>query len=72
MKKLYRSRNDKKIAGVCGGLGEYFNIDPTIWRIIFVILLLPGGLPGLLPYALLWLIVPLEPLRKQAKATRVD
>lgn len=72
MKKLYRSRNDKKIAGVCGGLGEYFNIDPTIWRIIFVILLLPGGLPGLLSYALLWLIVPLEPLRKQAKATRVD
>ena len=37
-KKLYRSRKNKKIAGVCGGLAEYFNIDPTILRIVFVIL----------------------------------
>jgi phage shock protein PspC (stress-responsive transcriptional regulator) len=61
MKKLYRSKTDKKIAGVCGGLGAYFNIDPTIIRIIFVILLLPGGLPGLLPYLILWVVVPQEP-----------
>lgn len=60
-KKLYRSRTDKKIAGVCGGLAEYFNIDPVIVRIGFVILLLPGGFPGLLPYIILWLIVPEAP-----------
>lgn len=60
MKKLYRSESDKKIAGVCGGLGTYTNIDPTIWRIIFVLLLLPGGLPGFIPYVLLWIFVPQE------------
>lgn len=61
MKKLYRSKKDRKIAGVCGGLGHYLNLDPTLIRIIFAILLLPGGLPGFLPYVLLWLIVPEEP-----------
>ena len=53
MKRLYRSTTDAKIAGVCAGLGEYFNIDPTIIRVIFFILLLPGGLPGLVPYGIL-------------------
>jgi phage shock protein C len=62
MKKLYRSRDNRMIAGVCGGLAEYFNIDPVIMRIIFFILLLPGGLPGLLPYIVLWIIVPEKPL----------
>jgi phage shock protein PspC (stress-responsive transcriptional regulator) len=61
MKKLYRSRTDRKIAGVCGGLAEYFNIDPTVVRIIFVVLLLPGWLPGFLPYVILWLVVPEAP-----------
>jgi phage shock protein PspC (stress-responsive transcriptional regulator) len=57
-KHLYRSRTDRKIAGVCGGLAEYFGIDPVIVRIIAVILLLPGGLPGFLPYVIMWAIVP--------------
>lgn len=61
MKKLYRSKTDKKIAGVCGGLGEYLGVDPTVIRIAFVILALPGGLPGVLPYLLLWLIIPEQP-----------
>jgi len=61
MKKLYRSSTDKKIAGVCAGIAEYFNIDATIIRIIFVILLLPGGLPGVIPYVLLWILVPVGP-----------
>jgi phage shock protein C len=61
MKKLYRSQKDKKIAGVCAGLAEYFNIDPTIVRIIFIILLLPGGFPGLIPYLILWAIIPVQP-----------
>jgi phage shock protein PspC (stress-responsive transcriptional regulator) len=60
-KRLYRSKTDKKIAGVCGGLAQYFNIDPTIVRIGFVILLLPGGLPGFVPYVIMWTIVPEEP-----------
>jgi phage shock protein C len=61
VKKLYRSRKDKMIAGVCGGLGEYFNVDPTIIRVLFVILLLPGGFPGFFPYLILWIVVPEKP-----------
>jgi len=61
MKKLYRSTTDRKIAGVCGGLAEYFNIDPTIVRVIFVILLLPGGFPGFIPYVILWIVAPEKP-----------
>jgi phage shock protein C len=57
-KKLYRSRKDRMIAGVCGGIAEYFNIDPVIVRLIAVILLLPGGFPGLVPYIVLWILVP--------------
>lgn len=64
-KRLYRSNTDKMIAGVCGGLGQYFDIDPVIPRIIFVILLLPGGLPGLVPYIILWIIVPPNPSKKK-------
>jgi phage shock protein C len=58
MKQLYRSTTNKKLGGVCGGIGEYFNIDPTIVRVGFVLLALPGGLPGLIPYAILWVVVP--------------
>ncbi len=61
MKRLYRSQVDRKIAGVCGGIAEYFNIDPTIIRIIAFLLLLPGGIPGILPYIILWIIVPKSP-----------
>lgn len=60
-KKLYRSKKDKIIGGVCGGLGHYFNLDPTLVRVVFVLLLLPGGLPGFIPYIVLWAIVPEEP-----------
>lgn len=60
-KRLYRSHKDRKIAGVCGGIAEYFNIDPVIVRVIAVLLLLPGGLPGFLPYIILWAIVPINP-----------
>lgn len=61
MKKLYRSRTDKKIAGVAGGLAEFFDVDPTVVRIIFLVLLLPGGLPGFLPYVAIWILVPYRP-----------
>lgn len=60
-KRLYRSVKNKMFAGVCGGLAEYFNIDPVIVRLIFVVLVLPGGLPGVLPYLVLWIVVPVNP-----------
>lgn len=63
MKKLYRSNQDRKIAGICGGLGEYFGVDPTIFRIIFVIAALPGGVPGILLYVVLWWLIPADPTR---------
>lgn len=64
-KRLYRSTKDRKIAGVCGGIAEYFNIDPVIVRVIAVLLLLPGGLPGFVPYVVLWIVVPDAPVAKQ-------
>ena len=60
MKKLYRSNTDRMIAGVCGGLADYINIDPTIIRLIFVVLLLMGT-GGFWIYIILWAIVPLPP-----------
>ena len=60
MKKLVRPRNGRKIAGVCLGIANYFNIDVTVVRVIALFLLLPGGLPGILPYLLLWVLVPEE------------
>ena len=59
MKKIYRSKTQKIIGGVCGGFGEYFDIDPVIIRIIWFILLL-GGV-GLLAYIIAWIIIPIEP-----------
>ncbi|MBI2829853.1 MAG: PspC domain-containing protein [Chloroflexi bacterium] len=58
-KRLYRSRTNRMIWGVCSGLAEYFDIDPTIIRIIFVLLVFAGGL-GLIAYIVMAIIVPLE------------
>lgn len=56
-KRLTRSREDKMLGGVCGGLGRYFGVDPTWVRIAFVVsILLPG--PQVLLYLLLWLVIP--------------
>lgn len=60
-RKLYRSREDRMIAGVCGGLGKYAGIDPTVVRLIFALLVVLGVGSGLLIYLILMLIVPLEP-----------
>lgn len=59
-KRLYRSRTDRSLAGVCGGLAEYFQVDPTLVRVLFVLFTLMGG-PGLIVYIALALIVPEEP-----------
>ncbi len=66
-KKLYRSRTDSMLAGVCGGLGAYFNIDPTLIRLLFVFSTLFGGL-GILIYLAMWFIVPEEPEDDEAEA----
>ncbi|MBE0638525.1 MAG: PspC domain-containing protein [Bacteroidales bacterium] len=59
-KRLYRSRYDSVIAGVAGGLAKYFNIDPIIFRILFVALVFAGA-SGVLIYIILWIAVPLDP-----------
>ena len=51
-------RQDGIVAGVCGGLGAFFGLSPIWFRLLFLILMLPGGLPGVLPYLLLWIIMP--------------
>jgi phage shock protein C len=60
-KKLYRSVEDSKLGGVCGGLGEYFNIDPTFIRIIAILLIFADGV-GILAYIIAWIIMPKKPL----------
>lgn len=58
-KKLRRSTKDCKIAGVCGGLAEYFDIDPTIVRIVYLLAsLFSAGFPGILIYLILMLLMP--------------
>lgn len=56
-KRLYRSNDEKMIAGVCGGLAEAMDIDPTIVRVVFLLLALLGG-HGILLYLILWLVMP--------------
>ncbi|HEY60645.1 MAG TPA: PspC domain-containing protein [Anaerolineae bacterium] len=60
MKRLYRSRDNVMIGGVCSGLADNLNVDPTIMRVIFAILFF-AGFGGLIIYIVLWIIVPLEP-----------
>ncbi len=57
--KLVRSKSDRMIAGVCGGLARYFNIDPVIVRLVFVVAVLFGGVSPLI-YVVLWIVMPEE------------
>ncbi|HET6812804.1 MAG TPA: PspC domain-containing protein [Actinomycetota bacterium] len=59
-RKLYRSKTNRQVAGVCGGLAEYFNLDATLIRILFVVLAVLGG-SGLVIYVAMWIIVPKQP-----------
>ena len=58
-KRLYRSR-EKRVGGVCGGIAEYFNIDPTIVRLIWAISIFAYG-TGLLAYLICWIVIPEDP-----------
>jgi len=60
MKRLTRSKTDRKIAGVAGGLANYFEIDPVLVRLIFALACIPGGFPGLLAYIIAWIVMPEE------------
>lgn len=63
VKKLYRSSSDKMIAGVCGGIAEYSDIDPVWIRLGFILLLFANGI-GFLIYIISWLIIPQDPSKK--------
>lgn len=66
-KKLYRSRKDRIIAGVCGGLGEYLDIDPVLIRIAFILFVLAGG-AGILAYIIFVIVIPEE----KGKEIKID
>lgn len=59
MKKLYRSQKQKIVAGVCGGIAEYFGIDPVLIRLIWIVLIVFGG-TGVLAYIIAWIVIPRE------------
>jgi phage shock protein C len=64
MKKLYRSNKNKVIAGVCSGLGEYFEISPKIFRVLFIIGLLFGFFPSIVVYLIMWVVIEESPINK--------
>ncbi len=59
-KVLRRSRHNRMIAGICGGLAEFFGINAFWFRLAFLIAMIPGGIPGILIYLILWVIIPNE------------
>lgn len=65
VRRLYRARNERMIGGICGGLGKYLGMDPTVVRLLFVmgVFVFPGAVPGLiLIYLALLVVIPEEPL----------
>lgn len=62
--KLTKSSDDNVIAGVAGGLAQYFNVDSTLVRLLFVVFAMAGG-PGLMVYILLWLIMPSDSRKRK-------
>ncbi len=71
MRRLYRSRDERMVAGVAGGLAHYFNVDPTLVRLAFVAFTLAGSGSGLLAYLILSIIMPLEPMPGASKREAV-
>jgi phage shock protein C len=62
MKRIYRSTDDRKIAGICGGIGEMMNMDPTLIRLVVIFLcLVTAVMPLVLTYIIAWLIIPEKP-----------
>ncbi len=69
MKRLYRSRDERMVAGVAGGIAEYFDVDPTLVRLAFVAFTFAGAGSGLAAYLILALITPLEPAGRERMRT---
>ena len=69
-KRLYRSRQDKVIAGVCGGIAEYLNVDSVWVRLAIVLLILANGI-GLILYIIAWILIPENPNQKEGKKSVV-
>jgi phage shock protein PspC (stress-responsive transcriptional regulator) len=62
MNRLYRSKSNRVIAGVCGGIGEYFKVDPTLVRLLWLLIsMVSAGLGGAVAYIIAWIIIPEEP-----------
>ena len=58
-KKLLRSRSDRWVAGICGGIGDYFDVDPALVRLVYMLLtFFSAGFPGVIIYLVLWLVMP--------------
>lgn len=55
---LRRSRDNRIVAGVCGGMGDFFGLNAFWFRLFFLFLFIPGGLPGIITYIILWVIIP--------------
>lgn len=67
MRKLYKSRYNKKISGICGGLGNYFSLDPTFVRMLVIFIsIITGFMPVLIVYIVAALIIPIEPINSPA------
>ncbi len=61
-RRIYLSDTNKKVGGVCGGLGEYFNMDPTLIRLIWGLgTIMSGFVPGIIAYVVAWAIIPQPP-----------
>lgn len=72
-KKLYRSETDKVLAGVCGGLAEYFDVDSVLLRLIWVLVVVMSGIfPGVLVYLLAILIVPKKPITPTSPESKTE
>ena len=67
-KRLYRSREDRILGGVCGGIAEYFGLDPSLVRIVAVLLILVGG-GAILAYIIAWILIPEEPKGEDERVT---
>jgi phage shock protein C len=68
MKRLYRSQTEKKLAGILGGVGEYFNVDPTLLRLGYVVLtVITGVFPGVIAYLIAIYVVPKSPVIHASK-----
>ena len=67
LRRLYRSRKDRKLAGVCGGLAAYWGIDPVIPRLVWVAFALAAG-AGILAYVICWIVIPQEPAGSPARS----